>query len=465
MKKILNLKGFGRIYQISITKPKHVESFNFLKHFSSKKFPFYTVIKMPALSPTMSQGNIISWKKNVGEELQPGDQIAEIETDKATMDFEFQEEGFLAKILVKEGTSDVPVGKPIAIYTETKDNLEEFDEFTEQNIENMRQDQNNNNEKNKSEENKESNELKTTKKKNSVSNETKENFSKDFVRIIASPLCKSIALDKGISLKKVKGTGPNGRIIAKDLENYKQAFSESQPDQKFYNDIPISNIRLVIANRLVQSSNESPSYFIQSQISCLKLSKLRQSLNLVADNKYKISINDMLIKAIAVAVLRVPQVNSSWMSNENVIRVYKNVDVSVAVTSDRGLITPILKNADIKSLAIISNEMKDLIKRAKDGKLKHDEYQGGTICISNLGMNNAVNNFTSIINPPHSTIVSVGKIDKKAVPTNVNDMGFIFDDIMTINATFDHRTVDGSVGADWVKELKRVIENPLEFML
>ncbi|CAH6722357.1 dihydrolipoyllysine-residue acetyltransferase component of pyruvate dehydrogenase complex, mitochondrial [[Candida] jaroonii] len=431
-----------------------------LRYYSSK-FPDHVVINMPALSPTMTQGNIAGWTKSVGDQLSPGESIAEIETDKAVMDFEFQEEGYLAKILLDAGAQDIPVGKPIAVYVEEKGDIAAFEGFTAADA---------------GEGPAPAAEAPKEEKTEEAPKESKSEAPKSSTptkaptdRIIASPLAKTIALDKGISLKEVKGTGPNGRIIAKDVENFKPAASSapvsSAPAAATYEDIPLTNMRKVIASRLLQSTTDIPSYFISSTMSVSKLLKLRQSLNATAEDRYRLSVNDLLIKAISAAALKVPQVNSAWLGDQGVVRQYSNVDVSVAVATPTGLITPIVKNAHAKGLATISKEVKELGKKAKAGKLQPEEFQGGTICISNLGMNPAVNNFTSIINLPQSAILAIGTVEKKAVPSDANEQGFVFDDVITINGTFDHRITDGALGGEFIKELKRVVENPLELLL
>ncbi|CAI5760423.1 unnamed protein product [Candida verbasci] len=451
---------------------------NLTRLYSSGKFPPHTVIHMPALSPTMTQGNIQSWAKKVGDQLAPGEAIAEIETDKASMDFEFQEEGYLAKILMDAGSNDVPVGQPIAVYVEEADDVPAFENFTPADAgETPKPKQ----EESKEEEAKEEPKKEEPKKEESKSTSSSQPSPKaSGDRIFASPLAKTIAIEKGIKLKGIKGSGPGGRIVAKDLENVQpssgaaaaaaaattaSATTSSTPAAATFEDIPLTSMRKTIATRLLQSTQQSPTYIIQSQISVSKLLKLRASLNASAEDRYKLSINDLLIKAIAKTCVRVPQVNSAWLGDQGVIRQYKNVDVSVAVATPTGLITPIVKDAHNKGLAAISNEIKALGKRAKIGKLNPEEYQGGTICISNLGMNHAVNAFTSIINPPQSAIIAIGTTDKKAVPSNVNPQGFVFDDVITFTGTFDHRIVDGALGGEWIKELKRIVENPLELLI
>lgn len=445
-----------------------------LARWYSSKFPSHTVINMPALSPTMTQGNIASWSKKEGDELAPGEPIAEIETDKATMDFEFQEEGYLAKILLGDGSQDVPVGKPIAVYVEDSGDVLAFENFTAEDAgEGAAKPKEEAKEEPKEEpkEQKESKESKESSESKESKPAAKTSAPKPSGRIFASPLAKTIALEKGISLKNVKGTGPNGRIVAKDLDSIKEstpaaaAAAPAAATGGSYTDTPLTNMRKTIASRLLQSTQQSPTYIVSSEISVSKLLKLRQSLNASAEDRYRLSVNDLLIKAIAKASLRVPEVNSAWLGDQGVIRTYNYVDVSVAVATPTGLITPIVKNADTKGLAAISTEIKDLGKRAKANKLAPEEFQGGTVTISNLGMNHAVNSFTSIINPPQTSIFAIGTVTKKAVPSDVNEQGFVFDDVMTITGTFDHRVIDGALGGEFMKALKKIVENPLELLV
>ncbi|CEP62128.1 dihydrolipoyllysine-residue acetyltransferase LALA0_S04e08482g [Lachancea lanzarotensis] len=443
-------------------------------------YPPHTVIGMPALSPTMTQGSLAVWSKKVGDSLEPGCVLAEIETDKAQMEFEFQEDGFLAKTLVPEGAKDLPVGKPIAVYVENEADVAAFKDYTaedsgagaEQSAGAPASEAKQPEEGAKKDEQSASKSSATGTKKSSSGAPTD--------RIIASPLAKTIALDKGISLKSVTGTGPNGRITKSDVEEYLKkapasassaggaaaapAAGTSGPAAQ-YEDIPITSMRKIIGDRLLESTSGTPAYIVSSQISVSKLLKLRQSLNASGKDQYKLSVNDMLIKAITVAAQRVPDANAYWMAAEGVIRRFKNVDVSVAVATPQGLLTPIVKNADSKGLISISQEIKELGKRAKINKLKPEEFQGGTICISNLGMNNAVSFFTSIINPPQSTILAIGTVQRVPVEDAGAEYGFSFDDKMNITGTFDHRTIDGAKAGDFMKELKKVVENPLEMLL
>ena len=289
----------------------------------------------------------------------------------------------------------------------------------------------------------------------------------------ASPLAKAIALDKGVPLKAIKGTGPNGRITKQDIEKY-QPPAGSAPATSgataapSYEDIPASSMRKTIANRLVQSMNQNPHYFVSTTLSVTKLLKLRQALNASADGKYKLSVNDFLVKACAVACKKIPAVNSSWreIGGQTVIRQHNTVDVSVAVATPVGLMTPIVKGVDSLGLQSISAQIKDLGKRARDGKLKPEEYQGGTFTISNMGMNAAVERFTAVINPPQAGILAVGTTRKVAIPAEGEEgTGVEWDDQIVVTGSFDHKVVDGAVGGEWIRELKKVVENPLELML
>lgn len=287
----------------------------------------------------------------------------------------------------------------------------------------------------------------------------------------ASPSAKALALEKGVPLGAIKGTGPGGRITKADIEKYKPigaAAPASATAGPTYEDIPASSMRKTIANRLKQSMNENPHYFVSATLSVSKLLKLREALNASSDGKYRLSVNDFFIKACAVACKKVPAVNSSWREEggQTVIRQHNTVDVSVAVATPVGLMTPIVKNVDSIGLSAISSQVKDLGKRARDGKLKPEEYQGGTFTISNMGMNAAVERFTAVINPPQAGILAVGTTRKVAIPVeNEENTSIEWDDQIVVTGSFDHKVVDGAVGGEWIKELKKVVENPLEMML
>lgn len=282
---------------------------------------------------------------------------------------------------------------------------------------------------------------------------------------ISAP-AKRLAIEKGVPVSSLKGTGAGGKITEEDV---KKAISTPAASVAAagatFEDIPISGMRKTIATRLKESMAENPHYFVTSTLSVSKLMKLRQALNSSADGKYKLSVNDFLIKAMAVACKKVPTVNSSW--RDGVIRQFSTVDVSVAVSTPNGLITPIVKGVEGKGLEAISSAVKELAKKARDNKLKPEEYQGGTISISNMGMNPAVERFTAVINPPQAAILAVGSTNKVAVPVENEDgtTGVAWEDQIIVTASFDHKVIDGAVGAEWMRELKKVIENPLDLLL
>ena len=287
-----------------------------------------------------------------------------------------------------------------------------------------------------------------------------------------SPRAKSLALEFGVPIKAVKGTGPGGRITKQDIEKYKPAAGAvsgaSTSVGPSYEDVPATSMRKTIANRLTQSMNQNPHYFVAATVSVSKLLKLRQALNASADGRYKLSVNDFLIKASAVACKKIPTVNSSWreIDGQVVIRKHTTVDVSVAVATPIGLMTPIVKGVENLGLENISAQVKDLGKRARDGKLKPEEYQGGTFTISNMGMNAAIDRFTAVINPPQAGILAVGTTKKVAVPSTSGDEATVeWDDQIVVTGSFDHKVVDGVVGGEWIREFKKVVENPLEMLL
>lgn len=282
----------------------------------------------------------------------------------------------------------------------------------------------------------------------------------------ASAPAKRLAREKNVSLDGVKGTGKGGKITEEDVKKLisSPAAAAATPGAA-YEDIPISGMRKTIANRLKESTQNNPHFFVTSSISVSKLMKLRQALNSSAEGKYKLSVNDFLIKAMAIASKKVPAVNSSW--RDDAIRQFNSVDVSVAVSTPTGLITPIVSGVEARGLESISNKVKELAKKARDGKLKPEEYQGGSISISNMGMNNAVDHFTAVINPPQAAILAVGTTKKVAIPVENEDgtSGVEWDEQITVTGSFDHKVVDGAVGAEWIREFKQVLENPLQLLL
>lgn len=471
-------------------------------------FPPHTVVSMPALSPTMTSGNIGAWQKQPGDTLAPGDVLVEIETDKAQMDFEFQEDGVLAKILKESGEKDVAVGnvrdyclwilaftnvcaKPIAVMVEEGTDISPFESFTlddaggekappkdapkEEAAESSEPAESGSKTSPDTLDKGKSDTSSETVPEPQESDSTGERLQTSLDRQPnISPSAKALALEKGVPISQLKGSGPGGRITKSDIEKFKPASTPSAAPgvaatAASYTDTPASSMRKTIANRLTQSMNQNPHYFVSSTLSVSKLLKLRSALNASADGKYKLSVNDFLIKAVAIACKKVPAVNSSWreVDGQAVIRQHNTVDVSVAVATPIGLMTPIVKNVGALGLESISAQVKDLGKRARDGKLKPEEYQGGTFTISNMGMNAAVERFTAVINPPQAGILAVGSTKKVAVPKegSEGEEGVEWDEQIVVTGSFDHKVIDGAVGGEWVKELKRAVESPLEMML
>ncbi|KKA26156.1 hypothetical protein TD95_003602 [Thielaviopsis punctulata] len=430
----------------------------FVRYYAS--YPPHSIIKMPALSPTMTAGGIGAWSKKPGDSIEPGEVLVEIETDKAQMDFEFQEEGVIAKLLVETGTKDLPVGKPIAVLVDSASDVGAFANFTAADAGGA-----------------EAAPAPAADASSAAAPATPA-FTSAVAETPASSgrlqtalereaninfAAKRLAIESGVDVSQIKGTGPNGLITVEDVKKA-QAAPAAAAAAAFV-DTPVSGMRKAIASRLLESTNTNPAFYVTSSLSVSKLLKLRAALNASAEGKYKLSVNDFLVKAIAIASKKVPAVNSAWLGDS--IREYSNVDVSVAVSTPTGLITPIVTGVEARGLESISSTVKELAKRARDGKLKPEEYQGGTICISNLGMNPAIDQFTSIINPPQAAIVAIGTTKKVAVPIENEDgtTGVEWDEQIKITATFDHKVVDGAVGAEWVKALKKVVENPLELLL
>lgn len=453
----------------------------------------------------MTAGNIGTWQKNAGDTIAPGDVLVEIETDKAQMDFEFQEDGVLAKILKEAGEKDVAVGnvssgyfkqasglmilQPIAVMVEEGTDIAPFESFTLEDAGGEKESP----KQPPKEEASESSEPPDSGSKTSPSTldkgkqDTKptpepEESQSEGGRLqvsldrepFASPLAKALALERGVPIKEVKGTGPKGRVTKQDIEKYKPSTTSSISSSATsagpaYEDNPASSMRKTIANRLVQSMNQNPHYFVSTTLSVTKLLKLRQALNASAEGKFKLSVNDFLIKAAAVALRKVPAVNSSWREQDGqvFIRQHNTVDISVAVATPVGLMTPIVKGVESLGLERISAQVKDLGKRARDGKLKPEEYQGGTFTISNMGMNAAIERFTAVINPPQAGILAVGTTRKVAIPSSSEDgsSSVDWDDQIVVTGSFDHKVVDGAVGGEWIRELKKVVENPLELLL
>lgn len=423
-------------------------------------YPSHMKIALPALSPTMTVGTIQRWEKKVGEKLREGDLIAEIETDKATIGFEVMEEGYLAKILVAEGSRDIPLGTTLCIIVEKESDIPAFADYVETGVADIKQ---------------QAPPPPTLATQQPVA--APPMFTPPIPRdpkgrVFASPLAKKLAAEKGIDLQQVKGTGPEGQIRKKDVDSFVPSKAVPTPTAAapslaaiptgMFTDVPITNIRKVIAQRLMLSKQSIPHYYLSIDINMGNILKIRQQLNEeLKSESIKLSVNDFLIKASALACMKVPEANSSWQ--DTIIRQNHVVDVCVAVSTTAGLITPIVFNAHIKGLIAISNDVKSLAEKARGGKLQPQEFQGGTFTISNLGMF-GIKNFSAIINPPQACILAVGGSEQRLLPAE-NERGFDVASMMAVTLSCDHRVVDGAVGAQWLAEFKKFLERPTTMLI
>jgi pyruvate dehydrogenase E2 component (dihydrolipoamide acetyltransferase) len=436
-----------------------------------------TNILMPALSPTMEKGNLAKWLKKEGDKIKPGDVIAEIETDKATMEVEAVDEGILAKIVVSAGTADVPVNQLIAVLAGEGEDPKAVPVGG------------------------------GTPPKPSAAADIaptvtpapaaapaatprSNGASSGAPRVFASPLAKRLAKEAGLDLGRIAGSGPHGRVIERDVRAaqagipMKQAVAAaptakltapapSMSDETIkkmfapgsYEEIPHDSMRKVIARRLTESKSTIPHFYLTIDVELDALLALREQINAAApvekDGKpaYKLSVNDMVIKALALALRKVPDANVTW--TEGAMLKHAHADVGVAVAIPGGLITPVIKDACHKPLSAISNEMKNLVTRAKARKLLPHEYQGGTTAVSNLGMF-GIRDFAAVINPPHATILAVGTGEQRAV---VKKGQLAVATIMTVTLSTDHRAVDGALGAELLQAFKAYVEAPLSMVV
>jgi pyruvate dehydrogenase E2 component (dihydrolipoamide acetyltransferase) len=437
-----------------------------------------TNILMPALSPTMEKGNLAKWIKKEGDKVAPGDVLAEIETDKATMEVEAVDEGTLAKIIVPEGTQDVPVNQVIAVLAGEGEDVKAAASAgggTQAPAPKA--------------------EAKAAEAPKPAAAPAPAAAAQkapapaaapaaahEGNRIFASPLAKRLAREANIDLSRVQGSGPHGRIVAHDIETAKSGGAIKAPaagaaaplvqppsDDKIlalfepgsYDVIPHDNIRKIIARRLVEAKATIPHFYLTVDCVIDNLLAAREEINAAApkdkDGKptWKLSVNDFVIKALALALQRVPDANVTW--TEGGMLKHKHSDVGVAVSIPGGLITPIVRKAEVKSLSVISTEMKDLAGRARAKKLRPEEFQGGTSAISNLGMY-GIREFAAVINPPHATILAVGAGEQRAIVRNGQVEAAT---VMTMTLSTDHRAVDGVLGAQLLGAIKAIIENPV----
>jgi len=448
-------------------------------------------ILMPALSPTMEKGNLAKWLKKEGDAIKTGDVIAEIETDKATMEYEAVEDGVMAKIVVPEGTSDVPVNQLIAVLAQEGEDVKAAAAAAGKGAPPPKPPAT---APAPSTATAAAPQARPPAPPPPVASAPRLASTAEPVRanghgnrIFSSPLARRLAKEAGIALDRIQGSGPHGRVIARDVEAAKSGQGLRAPaapvstlsiaptlsDQQVralyeegsYDFVPHDGMRRTIAQRLTASTQTIPHFYLTIDCDIGKLVAAREEINATApkdkDGKsaYKLSVNDFVIKALALALQRVPEANVSW-TDAGMLK-HRHSDVGVAVALPGGLITPIICNAETKSLSVISNEMKELAARARARKLKPDEYQGGTTSVSNLGMY-GIKDFTAVINPPQATILAVGVGEERAVVRNGKIEAA---QIMSCTLSCDHRAVDGALGAVLISAFKALIENPVMMLV
>ena len=416
-------------------------------------------IQMPALSPTMEEGTLAKWLVKEGDTVESGDVMAEIETDKATMEFEAVDEGIIGKILVPEGSSGVKVNEIIAILLDDGEDVSNIEVQEPGNKQDIIETIN-------TEENKPSIKLENSNK----------NLNKE--RVFATPLARRIAKSKNLELTNIKGTGPYGRIVKADVESNNIKYLEKTATlsmtssttteiikdiykDRHFTEIALDGMRKVIANRLTEAKQTIPHFYLRRSVSLDKLLMIRAEMNDgLADKGIKISVNDFIIKASSLALQDIPQANVVW-AHDRILQM-KSSDVAVAVSVEGGLYTPVLFDSENKSISSLSSEIKVLASRARDKKLSPREYQGGSFAISNLGMM-GVENFDAVINPPHGSILAVGAGTKK--PIVMEDGSISVATIMSMTLSVDHRAIDGALGAEFLARIAHYLENPLNMLV
>ena len=446
-------------------------------------------ILMPALSPTMTEGNIARWLKKEGDDVKAGDVIAEIETDKATMEVEAVDEGRLGKILIPEGTQGVKVNDVIALLLEEGEDAGALAASEKPKAGQPERKPNGGGGAPQPQPNKPAAQpapapqaVPSKQPAAPAALPAPQGDNED--RIFASPLARRMAAQAGIELTRVQGSGPHGRIIKSDIEAAVKGGVSARPQPAApqpatpqarapqpqapvsglpaFTEVPHSGMRKIIAQRLTEAKREQPHFYLTIDCELDALLKLRADLNARSPEgagAYKLSVNDLLIKAVAVALKRVPAANASW--TDTAIRLYHSADISVAVAVPNGLVTPVIRNAEAKGLAQISGEMKALAEKARAGKLAPEEYQGGTFSLSNLGMY-GIREFAAVINPPQGCILAVGVGEQRPV---VKGGALAIATVMSATLSCDHRVVDGVVGAEWLAAFKKIVEDPLSMLL
>ncbi len=416
-------------------------------------------IQMPALSPTMEEGTLAKWLVKEGDTVESGDVMAEIETDKATMEFEAVDEGIIGKILVPEGSTGVKVNEIIAILLDDGEDVSNIEVQKPGNKQDIIETIN-------TEENKPSIKLENSNK----------NLNKE--RVFATPLARRIAKSKNLELTNIKGTGPYGRIVKADVESNNIKHLEKTATlsmtssttteiikdiykDRHFTEIALDGMRKVIANRLTEAKQTIPHFYLRRSVSLDKLLMIRAEMNDgLADKGIKISVNDFIIKASSLALQDIPQANVVW-AHDRILQM-KSSDVAVAVSVEGGLYTPVLFDSENKSISSLSSEIKALASKARDKKLSPSEYQGGSFAISNLGMM-GVENFDAVINPPHGSILAVGAGTKK--PIVMEDGSISVATIMSMTLSVDHRAIDGALGAEFLARIAHYLENPLNMLV
>lgn len=440
--------------------------------------PTHEIVRLPNLSPTMEVGTIVSWEKEEGDRIEEGEVLALIETDKSTMEMETPEEGYLAKIILPAGAKDVPVNQLIAIIVSEEEDIAAFKDYTGENEDGASA-------VDAPVEEAPSSEAPTLTPE-PVAVEAPTPLASSTARVFASPLAKRVALERGVDINKVTGTGPRGRITVDDVEAFKAPAAQptptaaAPPQPTFvpppsppppppppapgatFTDLELSNMRKTIAKRLTESKQTVPHYYLSVDINMDELVELRKTLNEEGKGAFKLSVNDFIVKAASLSLLKVPECNSQWMNDY--IRQFHNVDMCVAVSTEGGLITPIVFNADKKGLTQINADVVELAEKARNKTIQPHEFMGGTFTISNLGMF-GVTNFSAVINPPQSCILAVGATEDRIVPDMTSEKGYKTSKVMSVTLSCDHRVVDGAVGATWLKTFRSFLEKPITMLL
>lgn len=418
-----------------------------------------TLIRMPALSPTMTEGTLARWLKNEGDGIEPGDVIAEIETDKATMEIEAVDEGTLGKILVADGTEGVAVNSVIAVMVGEGEDPQSVEAATAELGDTP------------------SPEPHPSRQPGAVKPAPPSEAAPQAPtpsaavipepiapasptppadRVSASPLARRMAAQAGLDLASIRGSGPHGRIVKADIDRVLQmggapaaGEAEAAPER-----IELTNVRKVIATRLLEAKQTIPHFYLETDAEAGALLDLRRRINADLEREQRVTVNDLVVKATAMALRRVPEVNSAW-GGDHIVR-HRAVHVAVAVAVDDGLFTPVVRNTDRKGIREIAGEIRSLVQKTRAGKLMPEEYQGGTFSVSNLGMY-GIDAFAAVINPPEGGILAVGAAAERPV---ARDGAVMAAPVMTLTLSGDHRVIDGAVGARWLAELRQLIEHP-----